>query len=146
MHRALFEVAHLAGFALDTRSMGLHHAVCHVIGGLTQFPHGINNAIVLPHAIRANAKLAPDAVADVALSFGIPDLAAEARAIAAAYALPVSFAELGAPADLVERALAAGDGIAAAAQQPRAAGRIDGDGTLAPGVRRAVTRAVPAEC
>jgi alcohol dehydrogenase class IV len=105
LHGALFEAAHLAGFALDARSMGLHHAVCHVVGGLTRIPHGIVNAIVLPHAVRANAHLAPDAVAAVADAFGIADLAAEADAIAAAYALPRTFAELGAPADLVERAL-----------------------------------------
>ena len=85
--------------------MGLHHAVCHVIGGLTRFPHGINNAIVLPHAVRANAALAPGAVAAVAEAFGISDLAAEAEAIAAGFSLPTSFAELGAPPDLVERAL-----------------------------------------
>ncbi len=105
LHGALFEAAHLAGFALDTRSMGLHHAVCHVVGGLTQIPHGIVNAIVLPHAVRANARLAPGAVAAVADAFGIADLAAEAGAIAAAYGLPRTFAELGAPADLPERAL-----------------------------------------
>ena len=105
LHRALFEAAHLAGFALDTRSMGLHHAVCHVIGGLTRIPHGIVNAVVLPHAIRANARLAPDAVAAVAAAFGFPDLAAEAEGIAAAYALPRTFAELGAAPDLAERAL-----------------------------------------
>jgi alcohol dehydrogenase class IV len=105
VHRELFEAAHLAGFALDTRSMGLHHAVCHVIGGMTLIPHGIVNAVVLPHAIRANARIAPDAVAAVAAAFGIDDLAAEAESIAAAYALPRTFAELGAPDDLVERAL-----------------------------------------
>lgn len=105
LHGALFEAAHLAGFALDARSMGLHHAVCHVIGGLTKFPHGINNAIVLPHAVRANAALAPEAVGAVAAAFGIDDLAAEAEAIAAAFALPRTFAELGAPPDLVERTL-----------------------------------------
>lgn len=105
LHRALFEAAHLAGFALDTRSMGLHHAVCHVIGGLTLLPHGINNAVVLPHAIRANARIAPEAVASVAAGFGIPDLAAQADAISAAFALPRTFAELGAPADLPQRAL-----------------------------------------
>ena len=102
---ALFEAAHLAGFALDVRSMGLHHAVCHVVGGLTGIPHGIVNAIVLPHAVRANARLAPDAVAAVAAAFGIADLAAEARRIAEAYALPRTLRELGAPADLVERAI-----------------------------------------
>jgi maleylacetate reductase len=105
LHASLFEAAHLAGFALDTRSMGLHHAVCHVVGGLTRIPHGIVNAIVLPHAVRANARLAPDAVAAVADAFGIADLAAEADAIAVAYALPRTFAEVGAPADLADRAL-----------------------------------------
>ncbi|MBV8370131.1 MAG: iron-containing alcohol dehydrogenase [Candidatus Eremiobacteraeota bacterium] len=105
LHRALFEAAHLAGFALDARSMGLHHAVCHVIGGLTLIPHGIVNAVVLPHAIRANARLAPHAVDAVTESFGIADLAAEADAIAATYALPRTFAELGAPTNFVERAL-----------------------------------------
>jgi maleylacetate reductase len=105
VHAALFEAAHLAGFALDTRSMGLHHAVCHVVGGLTRIPHGIVNAIVLPHAVRANARLAPDAVAAVADAFGIADLAAEAEAIAAAYTLPRTLADLGAAADLPERAL-----------------------------------------
>ena len=44
-------------------------------------------------------------VAAVSEAFGIADLVAEAEAIAAAYALPASFAELGAPPDLVERAL-----------------------------------------
>ena len=105
LHRALFEAAHLAGFALDTRSMGLHHAVCHVIGGLTRIPHGIVNAIVLPHAVRANARLAANAVAAAAEACGVADLAAEAEAIAQAYALPRTFAELGAPHDLPERAL-----------------------------------------
>ena len=105
LHRALFQAAHLAGFALDTRSMGLHHAVCHVIGGLTRIPHGIVNAVVLPHAVRANARLAPDAVAAVADAFGIADLAAEAEAIAAAYALPRTFASFDAADDLARRAL-----------------------------------------
>ena len=104
LHAALFEAAHLAGFALDARSMGLHHAVCHVVGGLTGIPHGIVNAIVLPHAIRANAAVAPAAVTAVAAAFGVDDPAAEAERIAAAYDLPRSFAELGAAEDLVERA------------------------------------------
>jgi maleylacetate reductase len=103
LHRELFEAAHLAGFALDTRSMGLHHAICHVIGGLTGIPHGIVNAVVLPHAIRANARLAPEAVAAVSEAFGIADLAAEADAIAKAYGLPRTFRELGGPSDLVAR-------------------------------------------
>ncbi len=128
--------AHLAGFALDTRSMGLHHAVCHVIGGLTLIPHGIVNAVVLPHAVRANARLAPDAVAAVAQAFGIADLAAQAETIAAAYALPRTFARAGRAGRSRRAGAAARDGAAAAREQSRAARRGHGRGAAAPRVRR----------
>jgi len=35
--------------------MGLHHGLCHVLGGTANVPHGIANSIILPHAIRFNA-------------------------------------------------------------------------------------------
>jgi maleylacetate reductase len=47
--------SHLAGFSLASVSMGLHHGLCHVLGGTANIPHGIANAIILPHAIRFNA-------------------------------------------------------------------------------------------
>ena len=50
--------AHLAGTALASVSMALHHGLCHVLGGTAGVPHGIANAIVLPHAMRFNADAA----------------------------------------------------------------------------------------
>ena len=47
--------AHLAGFSLASVKMGLHHGLCHVLGGTAGVPHGIANSIILPHAIRFNA-------------------------------------------------------------------------------------------
>jgi len=47
--------SHLAGLSLASVSMGLHHGLCHVLGGSANVPHGIANAIILPHAIRFNA-------------------------------------------------------------------------------------------
>jgi alcohol dehydrogenase len=46
--------AHLAGTALATVAMGLHHGICHVLGGTAGVPHGVANAIILPHAMRFN--------------------------------------------------------------------------------------------
>ncbi len=46
--------AHLAGTALSSVTMALHHGLCHVLGGTAGVPHGIANAIILPHAIRFN--------------------------------------------------------------------------------------------
>ena len=47
--------SHLAGLSLASVSMGLHHGLCHVLGGSAGVPHGMANAIILPHAIRFNA-------------------------------------------------------------------------------------------
>jgi maleylacetate reductase len=46
--------AHLAGLSLASASMGLHHGLCHVLGGTANVPHGIANSIILPHVIRFN--------------------------------------------------------------------------------------------
>ena len=46
--------AHLAGLSLASISMGLHHGVCHVLGGTANVPHGIANSIILPYAVRFN--------------------------------------------------------------------------------------------
>jgi alcohol dehydrogenase len=47
--------AYLAGLSLASVSMGLHHGLCHVLGGAVNIPHGIANSIILPYAIRFNA-------------------------------------------------------------------------------------------
>lgn len=44
----------LAGMALAHVAMGLHHGLCHVLGGSAGVPHGVANSIVLPHAVRFN--------------------------------------------------------------------------------------------
>ncbi len=46
--------AHLAGLSLASIAMGLHHGICHVLGGSANIPHGIANSIMLPHAVRFN--------------------------------------------------------------------------------------------
>lgn len=48
--------AHLAGYSLSGVKMGLHHGLCHVLGGTANIPHGIANGIILPHAVRFNAE------------------------------------------------------------------------------------------
>jgi maleylacetate reductase len=57
---AMLMGAHLAGAALASVAMGLHHGLCHVLGGTAGVPHGIANSIVLPHAMRFNADVASE--------------------------------------------------------------------------------------
>jgi maleylacetate reductase len=63
--------AHLAGLSLASVSMGLHHGLCHVLGGSANVPHGIANSIVLPHAIRFNADVVAPQLIPAAEAMGI---------------------------------------------------------------------------
>lgn len=67
----LLQGAYLAGAALANVAMGLHHGVCHVLGGTANVPHGIANAIVLPHAIRFNADICAPQLAQIAETIGV---------------------------------------------------------------------------
>ena len=76
--------AYLAGTALAHVAMGLHHGLCHVLGGSAGVPHGIANSIVLPHAMRYNLDATAPELARAAEAMGIaldsrsPDSAAQA--------------------------------------------------------------------
>jgi maleylacetate reductase len=63
--------AHLAGFSLASVSMGLHHGICHVLGGTANVQHGVANSIILPHAIRFNADATAPQLIPAAPSMGI---------------------------------------------------------------------------
>jgi len=64
--------SHLAGLSLASASMGLHHGLCHVLGGTANIPHGIANAIILPHAIRFNADATAAQLIPAAAAMNIP--------------------------------------------------------------------------
>lgn len=57
--------AWLAGWALGTTGMGVHHKVCHVLGGAFNLPHAPMHAAVLPYATDFNADDAPQAMAAI---------------------------------------------------------------------------------
>jgi maleylacetate reductase len=65
--------SHLAAQSLSMTTMGLHHGLCHVLGGSANVPHGIANAIMLPHAMRFNLDSATPELAQVARAMGIVD-------------------------------------------------------------------------
>ncbi len=64
--------SHLAGLSLASVSMGLHHGLCHVLGGSANVPHGIANSIILPHAIRFNAEATATQLLPAAEAMGLP--------------------------------------------------------------------------
>ena len=68
----MFLGSHLAGLSLASVTMGLHHGLCHVLGGTANLPHGIANSIILPHAIRFNAEATAPQLLPAAEAMGIP--------------------------------------------------------------------------
>jgi alcohol dehydrogenase class IV len=101
--------AHLAGLSLASVSMGLHHGLCHVLGGSANVPHGIANSIILPHAIRFNADVtAPELIPAVA-AMGISTN--EFNPIMAVEAMEKKIFELAGEMNLPQRLRDAGVGL-----------------------------------
>lgn len=75
----------LAGQAFANSPVAAVHALAYPLGGHFHIPHGLSNALVLPHVLRFNAKTAPRPYAELA-PFAFPDLAAlEGQARAEAF-------------------------------------------------------------
>jgi maleylacetate reductase len=87
--------AFLAGSALAATTMGLHHRICHVLGGTFGLPHGDTNAVMLPHVARFNAEAAPDALRRVASALSHTDAVAAIGELRAGLGAASSLEQLG---------------------------------------------------
>lgn len=62
--------AYLAGSSFAAAGSGLHHKVCHVLGGAYDLPHAETHAVVLPHVLARHVAVLPDVGAQVARALG----------------------------------------------------------------------------
>ena len=60
-----------AGLAFTNAILGAAHAISHQIGGLLDLPHGMVNAVLLPHVVRFNAAVDPDRFRPLAVAIGV---------------------------------------------------------------------------
>lgn len=65
----------LAGQAFANSPVAAVHALAYPLGGHFHIPHGLSNALVLPHVLRYNTKTAPQPYAEMA-PFAFPELEA----------------------------------------------------------------------
>lgn len=97
----------LAGMAFNNASLGYVHAMAHQLGGFYDLPHGVCNAVLLPHVQRFNASVSATRLRDVATAMGIetnglsPEQGSDAAiagivSLARAIDIPVGLAVLGA--------------------------------------------------
>ena len=60
----------LAGMAFNNASLGHVHAMAHQLGGFYDLPHGVCNAVLLPHVSRFNVIACPERFGDIAVAMG----------------------------------------------------------------------------
>ena len=87
--------AFLCGLALAKATMGLHHKLCHVLGGTFGLPHAETHAVILPYVARYNANAAPEAMAATASALGASSAPTGLRHLAAEIGAPLSLSVLG---------------------------------------------------
>lgn len=87
--------AYLSAVAFASAGSGLHHKICHTLGGTFNLPHAQTHATVLPYVLAFNEPLAQEASARIASAFdtstGLEGLQALRRTLDA----PSSLADLG---------------------------------------------------
>jgi alcohol dehydrogenase len=98
---------YLAGIAFNNASLGYVHAMAHQLGGFYNLPHGVCNAVLLPHVEAFNKDVVPERFVLIADAMGVDvstmhtDEAAEAaidaiKDLAATIGIPTGLSELGA--------------------------------------------------
>ncbi|SEH29980.1 L-threonine dehydrogenase [Magnetospirillum fulvum] len=94
----------MAGMAFNNASLGFVHAMAHQLGGFYDLPHGVCNAVLLPHVEEFNADIAASRLKDVAHALGVDTLGMSDRqgADACIAAIRRLSADIGIPSGLTQ--------------------------------------------
>ncbi|HEU4879808.1 MAG TPA: maleylacetate reductase [Gemmatimonadaceae bacterium] len=87
--------AWLAGFALGTVQMALHHKLCHTLGGSFSLPHAETHAVLLPYTAAYNRDAAGAEMRLASSRLEVEDLPAELLSLARSVEAPLTLQELG---------------------------------------------------
>ncbi len=77
--RNMLHAAYLAGSAFSKSYVGYVHAVAHSLGGKYNVPHGLANAVLLPHVLEAYGEAAHEKLAELAIAAGLVSRAESAK-------------------------------------------------------------------
>lgn len=87
--------AYLSAVAFASAGSGLHHKICHVLGGMFDLPHAETHAVVLPYVLALNAPAVPDLDARMAAAFGTHTALAGLQRLRGEVDAPRSLRDLG---------------------------------------------------
>jgi alcohol dehydrogenase class IV len=86
-------------------AMGLHHKLCHTLGGMFNLPHAEMHAVLLPYVLDFNAPGIADALARLGHALpGTGPVQALLR-LQRLHTIPLALRELGMPEDGITRAV-----------------------------------------
>ena len=87
--------AWLCGAVLGNTAMGIHHKLCHTLGGSFGLPHAETHTVVLPHALAYNRAHAQDAMQHIAQALRGEDAALAVFDLAQRHGATMSLRALG---------------------------------------------------
>lgn len=103
-HEQVLYGTYLSGVALASAGAGMHHKICHVLGGTFNLPHAPTHAVVLPYVAAYNTEADPDSEARIAEALWTPHAAPGLWDLAREVGAPGSLAEIGFTEDAVDLA------------------------------------------
>ena len=104
---------YIAGMGFSNVGLGIVHSMAHSLGAYFDTPHGLANALLLPHILRWNGKVCPDRFRDMGREFGLDmDNLKDEEAVekvcnavdnlARSVGIPKTLKEIGIPYDALE--------------------------------------------
>jgi maleylacetate reductase len=98
--------AYLAAVAFASAGAGMHHKICHVLGGMFNLPHAQTHAVVLPHVVAFNLSHAREAEERIAAALGSKTAATGLADLYASLDAPRALRDYGMPQDGIAKAAA----------------------------------------
>ena len=103
---------YIAGMGFSNVGLGIVHSMAHSLGAYFDTPHGVANALLLPHVLKFNGKVCPDLYRNMGVSFGLDmsnttdeeavDKVVEAvRVLSIKLGIPQTLSEIGVPEEMI---------------------------------------------
>jgi alcohol dehydrogenase class IV len=96
----------LAGLSFASAGSGLHHKICHALGGRFDLPHAPLHAVVLPHVLAFNAEAVPLAESRISAALGSRTAVEGLRDLYSAIDAPRALRDIGLRHDQIDDAIA----------------------------------------
>ena len=87
--------AYLAGAAFASVGGGIHHKICHVLGGAYDLPHAETHAVILPQAVAFNERAIPGVMNQVAHALGAEEAGPGLHELAKRIGAPTALKDIG---------------------------------------------------